>query len=83
MCCLSAVNFIRGLGVQSALRDKALVVFVEALEDRNADVRCAAAIAIKLMKVRNNVERVLTPGCCTRHWSLSSESGDRLLYGAE
>ena len=45
------MSFIRGLGVQIPLRDKALIVYVEALEDRNADVRCAACIAIRLMKV--------------------------------
>lgn len=37
--------------MQPALRDKALIVYVEALEDRNADVRCAACMAIRLMKV--------------------------------
>ena len=30
-----------------------MVVYVEGLEDKNADVRCAACIALQMLRVRN------------------------------
>ncbi len=33
-----------------------MVVFIEALEDKNADVRCVACMAFKLLKVSGTVK---------------------------
>ena len=45
-------NYLRAIERRPLLRQKAMVVYVEGLEDRNADVRCAACIALQILRVR-------------------------------
>jgi hypothetical protein len=55
----AASSYLHALRADTNLRDKAMVIYVEALEDRNADVRCAACMALKLLKAVESLDQLV------------------------
>ncbi|XP_064634122.1 rho family-interacting cell polarization regulator 1-like isoform X2 [Lineus longissimus] len=55
----TAESYLRSLGSNRVQRSKGMIVFVESLEDRNADVRCAACIALRILKARETIDQLV------------------------
>ncbi|CAH1786452.1 unnamed protein product [Owenia fusiformis] len=55
----AVTHYLKGLVNNEDHRDKAMVVYVEALEDRNADVRCAACMALSLLQATESIDQLV------------------------
>ncbi|KAL5006333.1 hypothetical protein ScPMuIL_015139 [Solemya velum] len=55
-CAASYLNLIQK---KTELRDKAMVVFAEGLEDQSADIRAGACVALSILEVRECIDRLV------------------------